>query len=64
VVAWLLIAGDQFPCTPLVDVVGKAVMLLPAQYGPKLPNEGVKLGVMVIVRVTLDAHCPALGVNV
>jgi len=59
-----LIAGDQFPCTPLVDVVGNAGMLLPAQYGPKLPNEGVKLGVMVIVRVMLDAHCPALGVNV
>ena len=40
----------------MVDVVGKAGMLLPAQYGPKVSNDGVVAGVIVIVRVTLDAH--------
>jgi hypothetical protein len=57
-------AGDQEPWMPLVDVVGRAGMLLPAQYGPKVPKDGFVAGVIVIVRVTLDAHCPALGVNV
>jgi hypothetical protein len=49
-------AGDHEPCMPLVDVVGNAGMLLPAQYGPKVPKDGVVLGVMVIVRVTVEAH--------
>ena len=40
----------------MVDVVGNAGMLLPAQYGPKVPNDGVVAGVITIVAVTLEAH--------
>ena len=36
---------------PLVDVVGNAGMLLPAQYGPKVPKVGVLPGVTVTVAV-------------
>jgi hypothetical protein len=64
VVAKLLIAGDHNPWIPLVDVVGSAGIELPAQYGPNVPKEGAVFGVMVIVRVTLEAHCPLFGVNV
>ena len=52
----MLMAGDHVPEIPLVDVVGSAGMLLLAQYGPKVPKDGVVLGVMVIVRVTVEAH--------
>ena len=48
----------------MVEVVGRAGMMLPAQYGPNVPKEGAVFGVMVIVRVTLEAHCPLFGVNV
>ena len=48
----------------MVDVVGSAGIELPAQYGPKVPNDGVVVGVIVMVRVTLEAHCPLFGVNV
>jgi hypothetical protein len=41
---------------PFVDVVGSAGMLLPAQYGPKVPNDGVAAGVMMMVFVTVEAH--------
>ncbi len=57
-------AGDQVPVMPLVDVVGSAGMVLPEQYGPKVPNEGVVAGVITMVDVTIEAHCPAAGVNV
>ena len=57
-------AGDHNPWIPLVEVVGRAGMMLPSQYGPKVPNDGVVVGVMVMVRVTLEAHCPLFGVNV
>ena len=49
-------AGDQEPWMPLVDVVGNAGMVLPAQYGPKVPNDGVAAGEMMMVLVTVDAH--------
>ncbi len=48
----------------MVDMVGNAGMLLPAQYGPKVPKDGVVPGVISIVVVTLAAHCPVFGVNV
>jgi hypothetical protein len=60
----LLMSGDQLPVIPLVDAVGRPGILLPAQYGPNVPKEGVGFGVIVIVRVTLEAHCPASGVKV
>ena len=37
----LLIAGDQVPVMPLFDVVGKAGIVAPEQYGPT----GLKVGV-------------------
>ena len=63
VVCVLLIAGDQVPVMPLVDVVGRAGMEVPLQAPFTALNEGVMSGVMVIVVETLCAHCPAFGVN-
>jgi len=60
----LLISGDQLPVTPLLDVVGSAGMLLPLQYALTALNVGMTFELMVMVRVMLEAHCPALGVNV
>src|SRR5437899_1927233 len=57
-------AGDQVPLMPLVDVVGSAVKVDPAQ----IPANGAKLGVTfgftVIVKSAVVAHCPAAGVKV
>ncbi len=41
VVAWLLIAGDQVPVMPFVEIVGSGGMTSPAQYGPNVPKVGV-----------------------
>ena len=50
VVCVLLIAGDHVPVMPLVEVVGNAGMVVPAQYdvGVML-NVGVTLGLIVMV---------------
>ena len=56
VVAVLLIAGDQVPVMPFVDVVGKAEIVAPLQYGPTAANVGVTFGVMVMVSVVVVAH--------
>ena len=63
-VAVLFIAGDQVPVIPFVDVVGNAGIVAPEQYGPTAANVGVTFGVIVIVKVVVNAHCPAVGVNV
>jgi len=49
---------------PLLDVVGRAVILLPAQNSFTNVNEGIVAELMIMVVVTLVAHCPAFGVNV
>jgi hypothetical protein len=64
VVAVLSNAGDQDPVMPLVDVVGNAVSVAPAQIGATAVNVGVIFGLTVIVNVVVVAHCPAVGVNV
>ncbi len=64
VVVVLSIAGDQVPAKPLFDVVGKALIVAPEQNWPIAENVGVIFGVMVIVKVVVVAHCPAVGVNV
>jgi len=64
VVAWLLIAGDQIPVMPLVDVVGRADIDAPMQEEFTTVNEGLMSGVMVIVVDTFCAHCPAFAINV
>jgi hypothetical protein len=64
VVAVLSKAGDQVPVIPLVDVVGNAVSVAPAQIGATAVNVGVMFGLTTIVNVAVVAHCPAVGVNV
>ncbi len=49
---------------PLLDVVGRACILVPAQYSLRNVNEGVVAELIVMVEVILEAHCPLLGVNV
>ena len=65
VVAVLLIAGDQVPVMPLVDVVGSnAGIVAPLQYGPTAANVGITFGLMVIGTCTgAEVHDPD-GVNV
>lgn len=60
----MLIFGDHVPVIPLSDVVGNAGTLDPLQYGPTALNAGVTNGLIVIVKVTTFAHCPAFGVKV
>ena len=49
---------------PLLDVVGNADKVAPEQIGVTGVKVGVTLGLTVIVRVVVVAHCPADGVNV
>ena len=49
---------------PLLEVVGKADKVAPEQTGATAVNVGVIFGLTVIVKVTVVAHCPAVGVNV
>ena len=62
--AVLFKAGDQVPVIPLLDVVGNAVNVAPAQIGATAVNVGAMFGLTVIVNVAVVAHCPADGVNV
>ena len=57
-------AGDQDPVYPLREVVGNAFKAPPSHIGATAVNVGVILGVTVMVRVVVVAHCPAVGVNV
>jgi len=60
----LLSAGDHVPVYPLFEVVGKADKEVPEQIGVTAVNVGVTLGVTVIVKVVVMAHCPTVGVKV
>ena len=64
VVAVLSKAGDQVPVILLLDVVGNTANAVPEQMGATAVNSGVVLGLTVIVKVVVVAHCPAVGVNV
>ena len=64
VVAMLLSAGDHEPLIPFVEVVGNAANAAPEQIGATAAKVGVVLGLTVIVKVVVAAHCPAVGVNV
>jgi hypothetical protein len=57
-------AGDQVPVTALVDVVGKAAKVAPEQIADTAVNVGVTVGLTVIVKLAVLAHCPAVGVKV
>jgi hypothetical protein len=64
VVAVLFKAGAHIPLIPFVEVVGKAAKGSPEQIAAIGLNVGVIFGLTVMVRVTVVAHCPALGVKV
>jgi hypothetical protein len=49
---------------PLLDVVGNGDRVAPEHIGPTAVNVGVTLGLTVIVKVAVVAHCPAVGVKV
>ena len=55
-VAVLLSAGDHVPVIPLVEVVGNATRLVPAQIGATVANVGVMALLTVIVNVVVEAH--------
>ncbi len=63
VVAVLLIAGDQVPDIPLLDVAG-IEKDVPEQIAATCVNVVISLGFTVIVMVAVVAHNPAVGVNV
>ena len=56
VVEILLMAGDQVPVIPLVDVVGNADKLAPEQIELTCAKVGVVFGFTVIVMVAVVAH--------
>jgi hypothetical protein len=60
----LIVAGLHVPVTPLVDVVGSASGVSPAQYGPIGSKVVTGLGLTVTVIVVPLAHCPAFAVKV
>jgi hypothetical protein len=64
VVDVLFKAGAQVPVIPLLEVVGNGAKTAPEQIAATGLKVGVTLGVTVIVKVVVVAHCPAVGVNV
>jgi hypothetical protein len=57
-------AGAHVPVMPLFEVVGNGVKVAPEQIGATAVNVGVAFGLTVIVNVVVEAHWPAVGVNV
>ena len=49
-------AGLHVPVMPFVDVVGRAGIVAPEQYGPTAAKAGVTFGLTVIVSVVVVAH--------
>jgi hypothetical protein len=47
-----------------LEVVGIGDSVAPEHIGPTAVNVGVILEFTTIVSVAIDAHCPAVGVNV
>ena len=52
----LIIAGDQEPEIPLLEIEGKAGAVLPLQNAGIAVNVGIVLLVTVTVMVTIEAH--------
>ena len=57
-------AGDQVPVMLLSDVVGNVANGSPEQIAATGLKVGVIFGLIVMLNVVVDAHCPAVGVNV
>ena len=49
-------AGAQLPVMPLLEVVGRAVRVVPEQIGATAVNVGVMFGFTTIVNVVVAAH--------
>ena len=56
--------GLHVPVIPLVDVVGNGDKAAPEHIGATELKVGVTIGLTVIVKVVVVAHCPAVGVKV
>jgi hypothetical protein len=48
----------------LLEVVGSGESVAPEQIAATGVNVGVTIGLTVMVKVVVVAHCPAVGVNV
>jgi hypothetical protein len=59
----LFAAGNQVPLTPLADVPGSE-MAPPEHIGETALKVGITEAPTPTVIVTVDAHCPVLGVKV
>ena len=57
-------AGFHVPVMPLLDVAGSAGAVAFWHNGPICVNVGVTCALIVILKVAVIAHCPAVGVNV
>jgi hypothetical protein len=64
VVALLFNAGLQVPLIPLLEVVGNALSVPPAQIGVTCVKVGVIFGFTVTVMLAVVAQEPAVGVKV
>jgi len=64
VVVVLSKVGDQVPVKLLLDVVGSAFSVAPAQIGATCVKVGVTFGFTVMVIIAVVAQSPAVGVNV
>ena len=60
----LMVAGNQVPVIPLLEVAGNAGAVLLRQISPITSKVGVVAGVTLILMVTGVAHTPASGVKV
>jgi hypothetical protein len=49
---------------PLLDVIGNGASVAPEHIGATAVKVGVTFGLIVIVKVAVVAHCPAVGVKV
>ncbi len=56
--------GLHVPVIPFVEVTGKTGAAVPLQKAGMAANDGVSVGVTVMVNAVWMAHCPALGVKV
>jgi hypothetical protein len=63
VVIILLIAGDQIPVIPLLEIIGKGANVAPEQIGATVVNIGRIFGLTIMVRLTGTEHCPVVGVK-
>ena len=60
----LTVAGLHVPVILFVDVAGRVGAAAPEQKGAMASNAGTTLGLTVMVKVVVVAHCPPFGVNV